>query len=131
MDSMDDLAREWAEWKAREDKARENRVLVEERICALHKPREEGSESFKTAGGYRVKLVSKLKYRCDLDMLKVLTSDWDSELVPIKTKVEADETKLRMIRNNAPQVWAKLAPAITTEPAKTGVTIEPPQGIAG
>jgi hypothetical protein len=124
MDSMDDLAREWAEWKAREDKARENRVLVEERICALHKPREEGSEQFATEGGYKIKLTGKLSYKADIDLLQVLTSDWPADAKPIKVEMKVDETKLKAIRQNAPKVWAQIAQAVEVKPAKTGVTIE-------
>lgn len=124
METIDDLAREWAEWKNREDKARENRIAVEERICALHKPKEEGTESFATSGGYKIRLTGKLSYKADLDMLRVLTSDWPSEARPIKTKVEVDESKLKTIRANAPKVWAQIAQAIEVKPAKTGVTIE-------
>jgi hypothetical protein len=124
MDTLDSLAQEWLEWKRREEHSRDQRVAVEEKILAQHPAKEEGSESFATPGGFKVRFVSKLKYKADLDMLRVLTSTWDSELVPIKTKVEVDESRLKAIRQNNPKVWSMLAPAITTEPAKTGVSVE-------
>jgi hypothetical protein len=124
MESLDQLAQEWAEHKAREDKAREDRIKVEERICALHKPREEGSESFATSGGYKIKLTGKLSYKADLNLLQVLTSTWPDDAKPIKVELKADETKLKAIRANAPKVWAQIAQAVEVKPAKTGVTIE-------
>lgn len=124
MEQIDILAREWLVFKQAEEQARQNRVAIEEQMLELHSVKEEGSETLKTGAGYKIKFVSKLKYRCDIDMLRVITSDWPSEAQPFKVKTEADEAKLRAIRTTAPSVWAKIAPAITTEPAKVGVSIE-------
>jgi hypothetical protein len=43
---------------------------------------------------------------------------------PVKTKIEADETRLKAIRNESPKLWAQIAAAVETKPAKTGVSIK-------
>jgi hypothetical protein len=45
-------------------------------------------------------------------------------LRPIKVEPKLDETGAKYLRNNEPEVWAMLAPAITIQPAKTSVTIK-------
>jgi hypothetical protein len=53
-----------------------------------------------------------------------LTGSWPVDIRPIKTKIEADETKLKALRSDVPELWAKIADAIETKPAKTGVSIK-------
>jgi len=124
MDAMDQLAVEWAAAKEREDEARAERVAVEEKILALHPAKEEGSESFATPAGAKITLTGKLSYKVNLDKLVALTSGWPDEVRPVKTKIEADETRLKAIRAESPKLWAQLATAVETKPAKTGVSIK-------
>jgi hypothetical protein len=63
-------------------------------------------------------------YKVDIDKLTALTGSWPVDIRPIKTKIEADETKLKALRNDVPELWAKIADAIETKPAKTGVSIK-------
>ena len=124
MDAMDMLAVEWATAKEREDKAKAERISVEEKILALHPAKPEGSESFSTPGGAKVTLTGKVTYKCDIDKLIALTGSWPDDVRPVRTKVEADETRLKAIRAESPRLWAQIAPAVETKPAKTGVSIK-------
>ena len=124
MDAMDQLAVEWAAAKEREDEARAERVKVEEKILALHPAKEEGSETVATPAGAKITLTGKLSYKVNLDKLVALTSGWPDEVRPVKTKIEADETRLKAIRAESPKLWAQLATAVETKPAKTGVSIK-------
>lgn len=124
MDAMDQLAVEWAAAKEREDDAKAERISVEEKILALHPAKPEGSESFSTPGGAKVTLTGKVTYKCDIDKLIALTGSWPDDVRPVRTKVEADETRLKAIRAESPKLWAQIASAVETKPAKTGVSIK-------
>lgn len=124
MHTLDQLAVEWAAAKEREDEARLERIKVEEQILALHPAKPEGSETLVTPGGAKVTLTGKLSYKVDLAKLQALVASWPEDTRPIKTKVEADESKLKAIRTGAPKLWATIAPAVETKPAKTGVVIK-------
>jgi hypothetical protein len=120
----DELANEWRQAKQREEAARNDRVAIEQKIIDLYPAKEEGAMTIHTALGSSITLVGKISYKVDIDKLTVLTSSWPVDIRPIKTKVEADETKLKALRNDVPELWAKIADAIETKPAKTGVTIK-------
>lgn len=124
MDVIDDLANQWRIAKEKEESAKNLRIFLENEILKLHPAREEGSESFTTPAGFKVKLTGKLSYKVQLDKLIELTKSWPEDVRPIKAKLEADETKLKAIRNDAPKLWSDIAQAVTVSPAKTGVTIE-------
>lgn len=124
MEQIDQLAVAWSLAKQREEAARDERVSIEEDILKMHPAREEGSETFTTPLGVKITTTGKLKYKVDIDKLTTLTGSWPDDIRPLKTKVEADEAKLKQIRSHVPELWAKVADAIVTEPAKTGVAIK-------
>ena len=124
VDAMELLARQWTAAKNREETARLERVRIEENMIKLHPAKEEGSETVTTSDGTKIKLTGKLIYKADVDKLTVLTSSWPEEARPIKVEVKADETKLKAIRQERPDLWKKIAGAVETKPAKTGVAVE-------
>ena len=122
--NLDQLATEWRRAKEREEAARNDRVALEQKIIELHPAKEEGALTIHTALGSSITLVGKVTYKVDIDKLTALTGSWPVDIRPIKTKIEADETKLKALRSDVPELWAKIADAIETKPAKTGVTIK-------
>jgi len=124
MNSLDQLAILWQHCKEEEDAAKARRIEIEKQILAEHPAREEGSETFETPGGLRVTLTGKLSYKADVDKLIALTGAWPADIRPIKTSVEADDTKLKAIRQHRPDLWAVVAQAVDTKPAKTGVSVK-------
>jgi hypothetical protein len=122
--NLDQLATEWRRAKEREEAARNDRVATEQKIIELHPAKEEGALTIHTALGSSITLVGKVTYKVDIDKLTALTGSWPVDIRPIKTKIEADETKLKALRNDVPELWAKIADAIETKPAKTGVSIK-------
>lgn len=124
MDSIDQLATLWGIAKQKEDAARDERVDIEKQILALHPAREEGSETFATPAGAKITLTGKVSYKANVDALITLTAGWPADVRPIKVKTEADESKLKAIRAESPKLWAQIAAAIETKPAKTGVAIK-------
>lgn len=124
MDNIDRLATLWRHAKEREDTARADRIKIEEQLLKAHPAKEEGSETFKTPQGVKITLTGKISYKADVDKLISLAGGWPEDIRPIKTKVEADETRLKAIRQHRPDLWAAIAGAVTTKPAKTGVSID-------
>lgn len=124
MDNIDRLATLWRHAKEREDTARADRIKIEDQLLKAHPAKEEGSETFKTPQGVKITLTGKISYKADVDKLIALAGGWPEDIRPIKTKVEADETRLKAIRQHRPDLWAAIAGAVTTKPAKTGVSID-------
>lgn len=123
MNELDALAGFWAAAKEREDAARDERVEIESRILALHPAKEEGSETFATPAGVKITLTGKITYKSDVERLTALTSAWPEELRPVKVETKADDSMLKAIRAQRPDLWKQIAPAIETKAAKTGVKI--------
>lgn len=123
MNELERLSHLWQIAKNDEDAARDRRVDIENQMLKVQPAREEGSDTITTPLGIKVKLTGKITYKADLEKLAVLTHGWPEAMRPIKTEVKADETKLRLIRSESPQLWQQIAPAIETKPAKVGVAV--------
>lgn len=124
MDNLDLLAQMWSNAKQKEDAARDERVDIEKKILAMRPAKEEGSESFKTSTGVKITLTGKIIYKANVEQLQALTRAWPDDARPIKVEVKADESKLKAIRQNRPDLWKTIAGAVETRPAKTNVAIE-------
>lgn len=124
MDALDLLATEWAIAKEKEDAAKAERIDIENKILAVHPAKPEGSETFATPAGAKITLTGKVTYKVSIDKLVALTAGWPDDVRPVKTKVEADESRLKAIRAESPKLWAQIASAVETKPAKTGVSIK-------
>jgi hypothetical protein len=120
--TAEELAQHWLQAKRDELAANNRRVDIEQQILALFPPKEEGSSSTALENGMKLKTTGKLTYKADLDKLLALTAGWPEK--PVKTKVEADESLLKAIRTDRPDLWRQIAPAITVKPAKTYIVIE-------
>jgi hypothetical protein len=120
------LAADWLAAKREEIEATNRRLQIESDILKLMPAKEEGSSSTVLGNGWRVKTTGKLTYRAEIDRLLQLCAAWPAEAKPVKTKVEADESLLKAIRTDRPDLWRQIAPAITVKPAKTYIVIEEP-----
>lgn len=118
------LAADWLLAKREELAATTRRLEIEEDLLKMLPHKEEGSATTTLSNGFRFKATGKLTYKADLDKLLALTAAWPDK--PVKTKVEADETVLKAIRAERPDLWRQIAPAITVKPAKTNIVIEEP-----
>jgi len=115
--TAEELAQHWLQAKRDELAANNRRIDIEQQILALFPAKEEGSSSTALENGMKLKTTGKLTYKADLDKLLALTAGWPEK--PVKTKVEADESLLKAIRTDRPDLWRQIAPAITVKPAKT------------
>lgn len=127
MNALEHLAHRWAIAKAEEDKAKNTRIDIENQMLALHPAREEGSETVSTPTGIKIKLTGKLTYKANVEQLQALTLSWPEGARPLKTKIEADESMLKILRTDRPDLWRQIASAVETKPAKVGVTISFPE----
>lgn len=121
--NVDILAKLWAQAKAKEDEAKNERIDIEQKILALIPAKEEGSSTTTTTSGIKITTKGTLKYKADLGKLCELTKAWPDDVRPVKHKVEVDETKLKIIRAESPTLWSELATVVTVEPAKTAVSV--------
>lgn len=122
---LDDLVLALIAAKQVEDQATKDRVEIEERIAALHPPKQEGSDTFEAAG-MKVTITGALNYKAaDLLSIEALAANWsDPSLSPVKVKRELDKTGCKWIRAERPGLWKQLATYVTVTPAKTSISIK-------
>ena len=121
---LEHLAERWLETKEAERKANADRIKIEEEILTHIAAKEEGSDSRLLSNGLKLKITGKLTYKADLEKLIHITATWPSDFKPVKTEIKADDTVLKAIRTQRPDLWREIALAITTKPAKTAVAVE-------
>jgi hypothetical protein len=121
---LEHLAERWLVVKDAEREANAERLRIEDKILVLIPAKEEGQTSWTMTNGYKLKMVGKLSYKADMDTLLRVTLDWPEGQRPVKTEVKADEAALKFLRANRPDLWSRIASAVTTKPMKTSITIE-------
>lgn len=118
------LVADYVDAKRVEDAAKKHRLELEERILALAPAKEEGSQTVDLGNGFKLTTTGKLSYKADdLDALREICRDWDTNLVPIKITYSIDETGCKYLRRERPELWAKVARVVTVTPAKTAIKV--------
>lgn len=120
--NLKSLSALWLQAKAEEQAANLKRVALEKAIIELVGAKEEGSQSTE-CDELKITTTGKLSYKADPLALQALTVTWPRDLQPVAMKYVVDETKLKKIRAERPELWRSIAPAVEVKPAKTGVTI--------
>lgn len=121
--TLEEAVQSWIEAKRKEDAAKAERLAVEELICQLQPPKEEGATTVE-AGGFKCTVTGSLTYKLDdLEALRNITRGWDAEIIPLKTKTELDATGCKWLRANRPDLWAQVAKVITVKPAKASIKV--------
>ncbi len=127
--NLNELATKWREAKHREGIANAERLAIEVEMLTQMETKEEGRSAVTTDSGLKIIATNKLTYKADIDGLIKATEAWPPSLVPIKVKREADESMLKQIRAERPDLWKKLAMAVTVKPAKTHFSVEEANGL--
>lgn len=123
MRTESEIANDLFEAKLAEKEANERRVALEEELIALVGAREEGSQTH-AIGDYKITITGKLIRKLDWEMFDAsIAGKIPQELQPVKIKRELDDTGVKYLANNEPQIYRLLAKALTIKPAKTAVTI--------
>lgn len=122
--TVEQLAQDYIAAKAAEAAANKARVAIEEQLIAALGAKEEGASTTELANGLKVTITGKLFYKADMPLLLQLAGALPENLRPLKVETKLDETGAKYLKNNEPEIWAMLAPAITVAPAKTSVAIK-------
>lgn len=118
-----EIAEELFAAKQAEREANEKRVALEEELIAILGQKEEGAQTHQV-GGYKITITGKLNRKIDWDMFdSAIAARIPESMHPVKIKRELDETGVKYLANNEPQLYKVLASALTIKPAKTAVTI--------
>lgn len=122
--TIDELVADFIAAKAAESKANKDRVAIEEQIIAMLGKREEGAETHELSSGMKIIITGKVTYSADMEKLQEICAKLPQEMRPLKTKTELDTTGAKYLRANEPQIWAKLAKAITVKAAKASIEVK-------
>ena len=126
---MEVLAAQWRAAKEREAAANAERLAIEGQLIEQMDMKEDGRSTVLLDNGLKVVATNKLTYKADVDALMRLSEMWPISLRPIKVKREPDETALKQIRAERPDLWRVLATVVTVKPAKTHFTVEEINGV--
>jgi hypothetical protein len=118
------LAQDLIAAKAAEAAANKERVAIEEQLIAVLGAKPEGAETHELSNGLKVTITGKMTYKADMAKLMAVVHELPENMRPVKMEPKLDETGAKYLRANEPEVWAKLASAITVTPAKTAVSIK-------
>lgn len=117
------LAESWRAAKRAEERAREERVRIEEEIIAITGCREEGSQTH-DAGDWKITVTGKLTRKLDADAWARIEPSIPEAMRHVKYVPSLDTTGLRYLENNEPDIYRLVAKAIETKPAKPSVSIK-------
>lgn len=118
------LAEQFIAAKAKEAQATKERLHIEDQLIELLGAKQEGAQTHELVNGFKITITGKQTYKADMPLLMQLAGALPANLRPLKVETKLDETGAKYLRNNEPEIWAMLAPAITITPAKTSVTIK-------
>lgn len=116
-----EIANDWLKAKDSEEKAKLERIAFEEELIAILGNKEEGSKTH-TFDDYKITITGRLSRKIDWKAYEAIKGNIPESLRPEKTVL--DETGVKYLQNNEPQIYKILAPALTVEKAKTGVSIK-------
>lgn len=112
----------WLEAKSKEAEAASQRIAIEKAIIELVGAKEEGSKSTES-DGIKITTTGRLSYKADATELLTLTMAWPVDIQPAYLAPKIDETRLKKIRSERPDLWKEIARAVEVKPQKTGVNI--------
>lgn len=106
--------------KMAEKEAEAKRIALEEELVAVLGKRDEGSKTH-TVGDYKVTITGRVSRKIDWEQFDNLSHKIPENLWPVKRAL--DETGVKYLANNEPQLYKVLSQALTVAPAKTTVSI--------
>jgi hypothetical protein len=112
----------WLEAKAKETEATNQRIAIEKSIIELVGAKEEGAKSTECED-LKITTTGRLSYKADATELLTLTMAWPVDIQPAYLAPKVDETRLKKIRAERPDLWKEIAKAVEVKPQKTGVNI--------
>lgn len=109
--------------KANEAKARQARVEAETALLPFLDVKTEGSTTIEIAD-YKVTVSQKLNRKLSAEGFAAVRAYIPEELRPIKITTALDDTGVKWLQNNEPQLYAIIADHLTVTPAKPSITVK-------
>lgn len=120
---LDALAAEWRALKSAEEELREKRLAVEHQICGATGVRDEGAKTHE-AGRYSITVKGSLTRSMDWEVWRRIEASIPPDLRPVKLVEQLDEPRVKYLQANEPELYAKIAAALTVKPAKPYISIK-------
>lgn len=124
-----DLIQQWKKAKQDESEAEERRVNISKALAKILGAPVEGSQTH-DVGDFKVTVKQPINRKVDwaefdTALLKYESEHQDAKIhVPTKMKRELDETGLKWIRDNQPELYSAIAKSITATPGRIGIDIK-------
>lgn len=109
--------------KESEHAARTARQLIEDKIVALTGLKEHGQKTVPLPG-MKVTVKPNFSYSLDKAAWDAVAPTFPQALLPYRVKREPNESRIRLIKQNHPDLYARLATALTVKPTRPSVEIE-------
>lgn len=119
--TIEEMCAAWLKAKAAEHAAAELRTTIEEQIVAVTGKRDEGAQTV-DATGYKITVTGKITRRMDWKKWADIEDQIPPELRPIQMKPSLDETGVKWLQANRPELYQILP--IEVKPAKTAVVVK-------
>lgn len=121
--TVKELAAEFLLAKKAENDAKDKRISIEAELAALLEFPEEGSKTH-NVDDYKIVIKGVINRKLDEEKWQQIESQIPENLRPVKTKLVLDDTGVKWLKNNEPEIYAIAAEAITVTPGKTSVSVE-------
>ena len=119
----EELAKDWLDAKEAEDRCKAWRIAVEDALSKLAPYKTEGSKATRF-GAFTVTLTGTVYRKLDVDKWESIKARVPSDFQLVVRDVPTlDETGFKWLRDNAPDVFAVVAGAVTERPGKIGVKV--------
>jgi hypothetical protein len=121
-----ELLKQLANAKVAETEAKNARVAIEEQIAATLADRPERGQRTIQGGVFKCTVKFDLNYKANVEAIRQLDVPLEVGL-PLKQKPatwEFDETAYERLREEHPEIAAKIAPFVETKPAKPSLTLK-------
>ena len=119
---LEQLCAAWKEIKDAERAATARRHEIEAAMVDLLDVPEEGTATA-IAGEYKATATARLTRKLDTDMWEDIKDEIPTHLWPIRTKLEIDTKKLRIIEESSRDMYRLVSRAINSKPAKVGMKV--------
>lgn len=117
MSEINNLISQWREAKNAEDLAKKTRLQLESEIEQTVGGFDKGTTNLETEDGKLV-ISAGFNESWDQDVLQSIAHEIPANLFPFRYQLKPDNKGVKWIRNNEPEIFAKLEPALTVKPKK-------------
>lgn len=121
--TVEQLVEQWQHAKKMEADAEALRVLIGNKLANTLGVPAEGSKSY-DVGDFKVTVKQPINRKVDWEAFDEATKSTPGALIPVKIKRELDETGLKWIRENKPELYAEISKAVTATPGRIGIDIK-------